>query len=99
MGIASYLSREYHIKDHWYPKDSKRQSKVDEYLEWQHLNIRYHCSSYFLSMVRRYTQFLELKKLVPVKVVFLVGDSTVNWKTTRSQKIGCSREQYEGLFR
>uniref|UniRef100_V5H2P1 Glutathione S-transferase n=1 Tax=Anoplophora glabripennis TaxID=217634 RepID=V5H2P1_ANOGL len=49
VGIARYLSREYPIKDHWYPKNSKRQAKIDEYLEWHHLGIRFHCSSYFIA--------------------------------------------------
>lgn len=49
VGIARYICREFKVNDHWYPSDSKRQAKVDEYLEWQHLNTRLHCSSYFLA--------------------------------------------------
>ncbi|XP_032684009.1 glutathione S-transferase theta-3-like [Odontomachus brunneus] len=48
IGIMRYISREFKVADHWYPSDSKRQAKVDEYLEWQHLNTRLHCSTYFL---------------------------------------------------
>ncbi|KAJ8929157.1 hypothetical protein NQ314_018181 [Rhamnusium bicolor] len=44
-----YLIREYPVDDHWYPKDSKHQARVDEYLEWQHLNIRMYCSIYFVT--------------------------------------------------
>ncbi|KMQ97840.1 glutathione s-transferase theta-1 [Lasius niger] len=48
IGIARYICREFKVDDHWYPSDSKHQAKVDEYLEWQHLNTRLHCASYFL---------------------------------------------------
>ncbi|XP_053993206.1 glutathione S-transferase theta-3-like isoform X1 [Hylaeus volcanicus] len=45
--ILRYITREFNTPDHWYPKDSKSQVKVDEYLEWHHLNTRLHCASYF----------------------------------------------------
>lgn len=38
--MVRYLSREFNIAEKWYPKDSKQQARVDEYLEWQHLNTR-----------------------------------------------------------
>ncbi|KAL7294121.1 hypothetical protein TKK_0012152 [Trichogramma kaykai] len=47
VAIARYICREYNLPDHWYPKDSRAQAKVDEYLEWQHLNTRLHCNSYY----------------------------------------------------
>ncbi|KFM78123.1 Glutathione S-transferase theta-1, partial [Stegodyphus mimosarum] len=40
IAIIRYLTRHFDVEDHWYPKDSKLQAKVDEYLEWQHLNTR-----------------------------------------------------------
>lgn len=49
VGITRYLCREFKIDNHWYPSDSKEQAKVDEYLEWQHLNTRMHCAAYFLA--------------------------------------------------
>jgi len=49
VAIVRYLAREKAIADHWYPKDSKAQAKVDEFLEWQHLGTRAMCASYFLS--------------------------------------------------
>ncbi|XP_014479434.1 PREDICTED: glutathione S-transferase theta-1-like [Dinoponera quadriceps] len=49
IGIVRYITREFKVDDHWYPSDSKRQAKVDEYLEWQHLNTRLFCSTYFLT--------------------------------------------------
>lgn len=47
MGILRYLARERQFPDHWYPKDSKKQARVDEYLEWQHTNTRAMCALYF----------------------------------------------------
>ncbi|KAG5326039.1 GSTT1 transferase, partial [Acromyrmex heyeri] len=49
IGITRYICREFKVDDHWYPSESKKQAKVDEYLEWQHLNTRFHCAAYFLT--------------------------------------------------
>ncbi|XP_059475186.1 glutathione S-transferase theta-1-like [Neocloeon triangulifer] len=46
VAILRYFCRENNVPDHWYPKDSKLQARVDEYLEWQHLNTRAHCFLY-----------------------------------------------------
>ena len=47
VAIVRYLAREKNVADNWYPKNSKDQARVDEYLEWQHLNTRHHCTVYF----------------------------------------------------
>lgn len=47
VAILRYLCREINVADHWYPKDSINQAKVDEYMEWQHANTRYNCAMYF----------------------------------------------------
>ncbi|XP_049873808.1 glutathione S-transferase theta-1 [Pectinophora gossypiella] len=47
VAIMKYLSRENIIPDSLYPKDSKQQAKVDEFLEWQHIGLRLHCAMYF----------------------------------------------------
>ncbi|XP_047492664.1 glutathione S-transferase theta-1-like isoform X1 [Penaeus chinensis] len=46
VAILRYLCRE-HKADHWYPSDSKAQARVDEYLEWQHVNTRMQCAMFF----------------------------------------------------
>ena len=47
VAMLRYLAREKNVADHWYPADSRAQARVDEYLEWQHLNTRFMCASYF----------------------------------------------------
>uniref|UniRef100_U5EXP6 glutathione transferase n=1 Tax=Corethrella appendiculata TaxID=1370023 RepID=U5EXP6_9DIPT len=47
VAIFRYLAREHKIPDNLYPEDSKVRAKVDEYLEWQHNNIRSYCALYF----------------------------------------------------
>lgn len=48
VAILRYLAREKSLPDYWYPKDSKRQVRVDEFLEWQHNNVRATCAKYFM---------------------------------------------------
>ncbi|XP_060521887.1 glutathione S-transferase theta-1-like [Cylas formicarius] len=49
VAIIRYIKRKFSdkIPDHWYPQDNFEQAKVDEYLEWQHLNTRAFCAVYF----------------------------------------------------
>lgn len=49
LAILQYLCREYSVNDHWYPHESQRRARLDEYLSWNHFNTRYHCGSYFLT--------------------------------------------------
>lgn len=51
IAILRYICRTYKVADHWYPKDSMKQARVDEYLEWQHLNTRADCALYYLHKV------------------------------------------------
>ncbi|XP_044746206.1 glutathione S-transferase theta-1 [Coccinella septempunctata] len=46
VAIVRYISREYGLSEELYPKDSKQQALVDEYLEWQHNNTRLYCAMY-----------------------------------------------------
>ena len=38
--MLMYLTREKRVDDHWYPENTRDQARVDEYMEWKHLNIR-----------------------------------------------------------
>lgn len=38
--IMRYLVQKYQLPDHWYPRDSQRRAKIDEYLDWHHTNLR-----------------------------------------------------------
>jgi len=47
VAILRYLSREKNLSENFYPKESKAQARVDEFLEWQHNNVRAFCAMYF----------------------------------------------------
>ncbi|XP_075220335.1 glutathione S-transferase theta-1-like [Lycorma delicatula] len=49
VAIVRYLCRETNIADNWYPKDSIKQAKVDEFLEWQHIELRVPCALYAMN--------------------------------------------------
>lgn len=54
VAILRYLSRNYNFGT-WYPHDSLKQARVDEFLEWQHNNLRVGAGLYF-----------QLKWLIPI---------------------------------
>nr|QEH04682.1 glutathione S-transferase theta [Ostrinia furnacalis]QIC35751.1 glutathione S-transferase theta [Ostrinia furnacalis] len=47
VAIVRYLAQEKMIPESLYPSDSKLRARVDEYLEWQHVGLRWHCAMYF----------------------------------------------------
>lgn len=47
IAILRYLTNCYKFDDHWYPKNDQLRARVDEYLEWQHMNTRQYCAKYF----------------------------------------------------
>lgn len=47
IAIVRYFANRYSFDDHWYPKNDQQRARIDEYLEWQHLNTRQYCSQYF----------------------------------------------------
>ncbi|MBN3296106.1 glutathione S-transferase theta-1 [Amia ocellicauda] len=49
VAIMKYIAARYNAPDHWYPADLQTQSKVDEYLAWQHFHTRQHAMRVFLS--------------------------------------------------
>lgn len=56
VAIFRYLVREKLVPDHWYPRHTLLRGRVDEYMAWQHNNMRYCCTNYFR------TKWLEPKK-------------------------------------
>ncbi|KAF7660005.1 hypothetical protein LDENG_00290180 [Lucifuga dentata] len=48
--ILQYLLEKHSslVADHWYPADLQQRARVNEYLSWQHMNLRIHCSKVFL---------------------------------------------------
>uniref|UniRef100_A0A8D0F4D7 glutathione transferase n=1 Tax=Strix occidentalis caurina TaxID=311401 RepID=A0A8D0F4D7_STROC len=51
IAILLYLARKFETPDHWYPSDLQKRARVDEYLSWQHVNIRGKGSKLFLTKV------------------------------------------------
>ncbi|XP_056319412.1 glutathione S-transferase theta-1a [Danio aesculapii] len=47
IAILLYLAGKHHTPDHWYPADLQKRAQVDEFLSWQHTNIRTHGSKVF----------------------------------------------------
>ncbi|XP_061586620.1 glutathione S-transferase theta-1a [Cololabis saira] len=46
--ILKYLVQKSSLADHWFPADLQQRARVNEYLSWQHMNLRAHCSKVFL---------------------------------------------------
>lgn len=55
IAILLYMVRKFKTPDHWYPSDLQKRARVDEYLSWQHVNIRGKGSKVFIMKVRYYT--------------------------------------------
>ncbi|CAG09655.1 unnamed protein product, partial [Tetraodon nigroviridis] len=50
VAILKYLAQKHAstLADHWYPADLRLRARVNEYLSWQHANLRGHGSKVFL---------------------------------------------------
>nr|XP_046241813.1 glutathione S-transferase theta-3-like [Scatophagus argus] len=50
VAILKYMVQKYSssVADHWYPADLQQRARVNEYLSWQHMNLRSHGSKVFL---------------------------------------------------
>ncbi|KAI3372925.1 hypothetical protein L3Q82_023377 [Scortum barcoo] len=50
IAILKYMAQKYSssVADHWYPADLQLRARVNEYLSWQHMNLRAHGSKVFL---------------------------------------------------
>ncbi|NWI94175.1 GSTT1 transferase, partial [Pitta sordida] len=51
IAILLYLAQKFKTPDHWYPCDLQKRARVDEYLSWQHTNIRAKASKVFITKV------------------------------------------------
>jgi len=51
VAIFEYLAKEVPIADHWYPRATKSHARVTEFLNWQHMNLRFFGSMYFRNRV------------------------------------------------
>uniref|UniRef100_A0A1B0CCF7 Putative glutathione s-transferase theta-1-like anoplophora glabripennis n=1 Tax=Lutzomyia longipalpis TaxID=7200 RepID=A0A1B0CCF7_LUTLO len=47
IAILRYLATKSSLIIRWYPTGARMRARVDEYLEWHHLNIRAPCTGYF----------------------------------------------------
>ncbi|XP_034086026.1 glutathione S-transferase theta-1a [Gymnodraco acuticeps] len=50
VAILKYMLQKHSssLADHWYPADLQQRARVNEYLSWQHMNLRAHGSTVFL---------------------------------------------------
>uniref|UniRef100_A0A914XJ56 Glutathione S-transferase theta 1 n=2 Tax=Plectus sambesii TaxID=2011161 RepID=A0A914XJ56_9BILA len=51
VAICDYLANEKLIADRWFPRANKAHARVNEYLNWQHMNLRFFASMYFRNRV------------------------------------------------
>uniref|UniRef100_UPI002B4E57E5 glutathione S-transferase theta-1-like n=1 Tax=Lineus longissimus TaxID=88925 RepID=UPI002B4E57E5 len=47
VAILQYLAEKHNVPDHWWPKDLNKRAKVNEYMNWQHYNLRWNGSMVF----------------------------------------------------
>jgi len=66
--IAKYVIDKYNLPDHWFPKDRKKQAKVEEFLHWDHFNTRGACALLFQQLL--IIPVATKKKTDPGKVEF-----------------------------
>ncbi|XP_078410586.1 glutathione S-transferase theta-2 [Cetorhinus maximus] len=48
VAILKYLATKYNTPLFWYPQEPMKRAKVDEYMAWQHANVRYHTAKVFI---------------------------------------------------
>ncbi|XP_047447517.1 glutathione S-transferase theta-1a [Mugil cephalus] len=50
IAILMYMVQKHSasVADHWYPADLQQRARVNEYLSWQHMNLRAHGSKVFM---------------------------------------------------
>ncbi|XP_029016844.1 glutathione S-transferase theta-1a [Betta splendens] len=48
VAILKYMAQKHSVAEHWLPAELQRRARVNEYLAWQHMNVRAHGSKVFL---------------------------------------------------
>jgi glutathione S-transferase len=67
-----YLCDKYKKHD-WYPTDLKEQARVNEYANWQHLNLRITGAMLFRAKVKsQFSYFMKYKKKFSFRLLHLV---------------------------
>lgn len=84
VAILRHLNREKIVPEHWYPRRDLSRSRIDEYLEWQHTNMRPACSSYF-----------QVKWLLPVVNKTRPNEDDIN---IAAQRLDHTITQFENGF-
>jgi glutathione S-transferase len=84
IAIFRYLARTFPVDDHWYPKDSRKQARVDEFLAWHHIGLR-------MPMVRCFLSILMPERL---------GDVTPTEKDIENYRKGMGKalDDVESIF-
>ena len=49
--ILKYLVTKYNLPDHWYPADTEKRAKIEEYLNWHATGMRLGTGNYMFSKV------------------------------------------------
>ena len=52
QAIATYIARTRNLADHWYPANILDRTKIDDFLHWFHLSIRYAATIFFETYLR-----------------------------------------------
>ncbi|NXA53580.1 GSTT1 transferase, partial [Nothocercus julius] len=83
IAILLYLARKFKTPDHWYPSDLQKRARVDEYLSWQHTNMRAKGSMVFMSKFM--LPVLVGQPLPPKKLEEIIEDLSVVLKQFEKQ--------------
>ena len=65
-----YIAVKYNVAEHWFPrKDVQKAAKIDEFLNWQHLNIRQWCLEIFVNTVSMHDAPIQPCNYSPAAII------------------------------